>query len=691
MKQILIIFFVLSNLNVNSQQFLEDGKNLQKYWYYRERLVNDFLKIGDGPGESIPASMRSFGGKNSNTLEWGDATIDLGWYIGVLATEYKLLSDRALDVTQTKKELYYALKAFNRLDQNAEYFFRTNCYTCLPSPQPLDINGFFIKDDVPADFVQNNFAHFNSGKFSLDVNHLTSSSLQSGLSDQESYDQVIHIMMGCALVARLVNTSENYNGLPFQDGVVNFNQEAKSIVDRIVKWVGNPAWIINNPVTLQCSTNPCGPGSGGNAELYSFGIAEAACRITNTTPDVTTAPGSCSKYHNVLSQTAGWTAWEIYRNQLPCQINDIQHPTLCKLCQEDYKALVLAVLGNSFFTCVPDCYSPLKFVNIQTKSIVTTRSMFPGESIEFLPLLNEVLWGGGVSPAQTVFENILNQAPCYGPYNLSDQNTFVVDYPSYQWSSTQRFVHPERLGKTDNFNTDCAALFPGIYNGLDYMLFYNLHRLAQPNGFLYLNLINRNESTTYPFTFSNNLTIGDNQFPLTQKAVNTFNSNEIVLSNGNLTIKAGESITLDNGFDAQSGSSFEAKIEKFDCEPTYYNLGGGTQMIGLQIGHGRKLNTHEDVSQQPFSNPNAVAHQEQTSDVLIIPNPSTDGKFKITCLGQESLERITVVNPLGEIVYAEKIIDKEPTLDISGLPKGMYFVKITNNLGVVKIKKLIYR
>jgi len=28
-------------------------KNLEKYWYYRYRLVNDFLKIGGSCGESL--------------------------------------------------------------------------------------------------------------------------------------------------------------------------------------------------------------------------------------------------------------------------------------------------------------------------------------------------------------------------------------------------------------------------------------------------------------------------------------------------------------------------------------------------------------------------------------------------------------------------------------------------------------
>jgi hypothetical protein len=67
----------------------------------------------------------------SPTLKWlsfslaptCDASLRLGWYIAVLATEYKLLNVQGLDTYQTRKELYYALEAFNRLDLNAESYF----------------------------------------------------------------------------------------------------------------------------------------------------------------------------------------------------------------------------------------------------------------------------------------------------------------------------------------------------------------------------------------------------------------------------------------------------------------------------------------------------------------------------------------------------------------------------------------
>lgn len=96
----------------------------------------------------------------------------------MLATEYKLLNDQGLDTYQTRKELYYALEAFNRLDLNAESYFNLAGDT-FPNqaiyPPSSDLNGFFIRDDVPDNFVDvahlyNAIKHNKVGKHALNFN-----------------------------------------------------------------------------------------------------------------------------------------------------------------------------------------------------------------------------------------------------------------------------------------------------------------------------------------------------------------------------------------------------------------------------------------------------------------------------------------------------------------------------------------
>ena len=90
-------------------------KNLEKYNFYRER-VKYFYKLGENPGECQYASIS--GMSNSKKLNFGgDQTIEMAWFIGVMATEYKLIEHNKQDVDRTLRDLYYALLAYRRLDE----------------------------------------------------------------------------------------------------------------------------------------------------------------------------------------------------------------------------------------------------------------------------------------------------------------------------------------------------------------------------------------------------------------------------------------------------------------------------------------------------------------------------------------------------------------------------------------------
>jgi hypothetical protein len=127
MKTKLIGFlFILNCANLLAQNAVN---NMQKYVYYKQRFLNNFIAVGNGMGESLPMDIRRLEKQNTTNGQWvhefglSDASLRLGWYIAVLATEYKLLNVQGLDTYQTRKELYYALEAFNRLDLNAESYF----------------------------------------------------------------------------------------------------------------------------------------------------------------------------------------------------------------------------------------------------------------------------------------------------------------------------------------------------------------------------------------------------------------------------------------------------------------------------------------------------------------------------------------------------------------------------------------
>ncbi len=136
-----------------------------RYWQYRERTRRHFVKVGKEDGESIPiiriepeyemliipADKVNLAVPDDQKWEtvkgkifFGDAGVDLGYYMGMLATEYAVLKKEGADLTAIKNELYYAINAFNRLDLNAEQYFGS----------AKNLNGFFIREDSPSEFYE---------------------------------------------------------------------------------------------------------------------------------------------------------------------------------------------------------------------------------------------------------------------------------------------------------------------------------------------------------------------------------------------------------------------------------------------------------------------------------------------------------------------------------------------------------
>ncbi len=142
-------------------------RNLQKYWFYRYRLVNDFTYIGPNPGESLIAQRRTkrdafaVSGTNYNSLDFEDQTIDLGHYLGVLATEYELLKNNGFNTDRTLYEIKWAQNAYDRLRLHSFNYYANTHYGGIstyppalapPSEAPItgDVTcGFFLRDDVP--------------------------------------------------------------------------------------------------------------------------------------------------------------------------------------------------------------------------------------------------------------------------------------------------------------------------------------------------------------------------------------------------------------------------------------------------------------------------------------------------------------------------------------------------------------
>ncbi len=285
--------------------------NLAKYWQYRDRLVNQpekgipgFVVVGLGEGKSIPMGGRDPMAncehdwwmkrdkcplvKGKGKLQWGDGTIHLGYYISVLATELRLLKDAGEDVSATAEELYYAIMAFERLDEEAERRFG----------MPGKKDGFFIRDDVSIDILKD---EQGKNRFSTDKVDYTCIKSAGGCAPATvkdgyfvSQDQAINLLFGFTCISELI-PNERYKNK------TTFGELASQNTHRIVSFMRNNKWRIVGP------DNKKAPNRwGGDCRAFSYSIAKTGDRITASKFRKTYQSGRSKAMGKMLHGTYDW-------------------------------------------------------------------------------------------------------------------------------------------------------------------------------------------------------------------------------------------------------------------------------------------------------------------------------------------------------------------------------------------------
>lgn len=237
------------------------AENLDKYAALRLRLDEEFVAEGEGPGHAMPVHERV---DSEGLVRWADASIRLGWYIGLLATEHHLQQhpdrfpgfDSALpEGVDVQEQLYYALLALERLDEVADASFPPPC-TTTPA-----LNGFFIRDDVPESILES-----FPGATAVESDFLDTS-----LTGKEmSQDQAYHVLLGLALVKKLVDADVEVQGQPLQAWAVAQAQ-------RIGEHISGDDWLIRNPA---CDRQVA---RGEDARGFSKGVSRALSFLTDGT------------------------------------------------------------------------------------------------------------------------------------------------------------------------------------------------------------------------------------------------------------------------------------------------------------------------------------------------------------------------------------------------------------------------
>lgn len=413
--------------------------NQEKYNHYRLRFKGDgsalypgFIRIGDQLGESLPVDALMpeadcfwdyiLNVRDCNKAEeygpvgkirFSDASQDLGYYIAVLATEYEVNRIHNKPQYDLIKELWLALKAFDRLDAGAEQW-----YGQAPNP-----DGFFLRDDVEGDFyldAQTGAFAFPHPDRSVPGYQCLSSAWSCGDNTVDdgtycSQDQMIYVMTGMAMVDRFIPETVAYK----RDTLVKM---ARHSVHRMVNHLRDNNWTIRAP---DGTTPP--DQYGGNAQSYSFKFAELADKVTKNRYLGPT-------YHNNYSEVTGATLWFFIEEFFNAQatINQAMILTLSAITR-NWDAMEMAEKSSE-------------------------------AEMEMFALMQSVLYKeelGDTSMLET-FEDFIEVAPFQGP---CDKTLDCDEVPG--WQTSNRWLHPDKRNGDPDMD-------PAYFNGLDFMILYNL-------------------------------------------------------------------------------------------------------------------------------------------------------------------------------------------------------------------------
>lgn len=686
MKRIItILLWVTATVIPSAAQVNYEGDelNMEKYWYLRKRLVEKFVKVGAGFGEGHPADIIIIDASDDDwiyravkRLEWGgDATAVLGWYIGVLSTELKLLRENGEDYSGTTRELYYALNALNRLDDYAELVWDyspsatcseeeieslwpnapqvqwdSNNKTWLPQPggsiTGVQRNGFFIRADGPPDQDFRDYFTdadvINSGVTRV-CNPATN--LPVGWSDptvisyrtagywgnnEESQDQLYHILMGLSLTAEFVDSSVTFNG-------VSLNLMARDIGIRFIENVINEQMSIVNPVMDRL---PC--NGGGFTGWF--------------TP-------SLISLHDYLD------------NGVKNQAN-IQLPLPGT---SDVSRNICAVIMATANTC--------------SNNVLCGYVSSDGFDWKLYYLLREAIYSDssdGSCYSNLDIRNDLGLCPCRGPHwdgwQYVDDGSYLVggqmqtygtDYNNPQakpikWYYPNWYTHSGVSESTS---------WKGEFNGLDYMLLFNLATIVRGEDAIeipYTDMLHHYFHPSHgPF--------GGLWSPYTYTPVGflTLTTDVKIPAGTRVETRAGHSIDLLPGFDSQSGY-FTAEITDtiWTCENnTFKNSGIASLPPRMRLQNLQSSNT--TISESTVDDSASSIHLWDESNLTsgmfylgIYPNPATD-KIYLQCSDDASYS-LTLLDAGGRTVVNQTVQCGQPIL-LSGLEPGYYTVCVEWN------------
>lgn len=774
MRKLFFTFIILSiALSIMGQT---TEQNLMKYWKHRSQL-DDFILKGQGidpttvhgsylaaehrrevhkPGREFLGSPEDGSFINPHwELNWPeyaysesnhtcgglnigpDATMYLGWYIGVLATEYRLATNQGgWNTDDILLELWSALEAYERLDRMAE--------TVLG--QPPSLNGYFLRDDVIFDLPVRddngdgipNFSGIGCaiGKFEVKIangiaqyNDFPNNPYDVSVINEDEYDnspsgdQMLGLLIGLSLVKACVEQTATVNG-----------QSVRLKAQNIAHLMGKYARDRNYRMT-----NANGGGNNGTISLMvvSFPMAEAFNKITGDNDQSLDLNGDgvsgdvLSNYHTdlmpgILLGGLGPDTDELWRaiwiemvTQWSIELGDeLNWPPDGYICAADavlnltglpFLAPLIPIeqnddLNNSCF----DMENPSHLASMFTAAAVSNRwardefrNVADNVGMEIFPLLSDVLYNQSNMEAECKqkCKQMINLAPCDAFYscNASSQCYEPALNPSEAqppvcgrintpgtdgWQSVSRYLHKDWT----EGNHNCQ------HNGLDFLLLYNLYHLKYPEELPDYYTDTYTGTVRHEGSFPEGVAFID---PYWYNCAACEEDPMRVWSNNIISSKA--TITSFNGYIWNPPSTGYAST--FVGDVTYR---AGQEIVfkdGFQVVNGGKMHAYIDPFEciggalQRIGNEEEVideVQQEQVSTrdgeraLRLFPNPNS-GTFTIS---GADIQRVQIMEASGKLVRNMKG-PFATNVEVSGLGPGLYLVRVQKVDGRVENLKVI--
>ncbi len=494
------------------------SQNLAKYWYLRDRLLNHFAPIGTGRSESFAAAItygHDWKYENDTTIHYGDSPNHQALYIGVLATEYRLLKNNGQDVSQTVKELWHAIYAINRMDMNESHCpWNRDGATGNFNGRTDVLNGFYSREDI---FEEGSIA-WDAGFSSINNNNSLISKVNENVADpaldnqlgnppkvglvscgvyrvieengfnfisypiypyqkhtvdicQEgaaySFDYYTSLFVAFAQVVKYLDDGVNFNQQPFQDNETDIKQEVKRITDRMMAYIETGPY--GNGTTPFLLLEPDGDEVhkwGRTAVHFAYGMEMAAYKITG---DNAYSIKASNLYVPGLIPGESENLWtsliDIYVGGSDAltalsQFVDANFDyNLLDGTNSVWEVLNIAAVGDSWD-------EPLR----STQNNIWLASHSNGWE-SYYPLLHACLQDKNCITSNSTIEDDLNSMPCGGNYNLGDG----VVSPGWAVPIKWHYRYGETLSGRSGTDKD------GIFNSLDWMMLFNLYCLYNDN------------------------------------------------------------------------------------------------------------------------------------------------------------------------------------------------------------------